>query len=167
MGTQNRQWCGKRGHGPDRSQNRLISAISQWRTQEESPNSGFFFPNSRCGSILTRVGAYENQYPKLFDVGVTYLFWVVSVFLFSVRKQKIRKISKCQKCHTTTRKSRKKHPESHLGPFPVDLTLSWGKNVAFHVKSACSEVRHVPAQPLSGFMVHGGGLGGGSGGTRA
>ena len=30
------------GHGPDRSQNRLILAISQWRTQEESPTSEVF-----------------------------------------------------------------------------------------------------------------------------
>jgi len=78
------------------AKNRLILAISQWRTQEESPTSEVF-PHWRCGPILTRIGAYENQHLKLFDVGVAFFFWVVSGFVFPVRKQKNRKISKFQK----------------------------------------------------------------------
>ena len=69
------------------NQNRLVLAISQWWTQKESPTSGIF-PYSRCGPILTRIGAYENWNVKLFCVGSTFFVGLVSVFLFSVRKQK-------------------------------------------------------------------------------
>ena len=42
-------------------------------SQEESPTSGFP-PNSRCGPILTRVGAshMKTNISNLFDVGVTF-----------------------------------------------------------------------------------------------
>ena len=58
MGTQNRQW-GERGHGPDRSQNHVILVHLPVVDQKESPTSRIN-PNSRCGPILTRIGAYEN-----------------------------------------------------------------------------------------------------------
>ena len=59
MGTQNHQW-GKRGHGPDRSQNHVILVHLPVVDQKESPTSGIN-PHSRCGSILlTQIGAYEN-----------------------------------------------------------------------------------------------------------
>ena len=58
MGTQNHQW-GKRGHGPDRSQNHVILVHLPVVDQKESPTSGII-PYSRCGPILTRIGAYEN-----------------------------------------------------------------------------------------------------------
>ena len=58
MGTQNHQW-GKRGHGPDRSQNHVILVHLPVVHQKESPTSRIN-SNSRCGLILTRIGAYEN-----------------------------------------------------------------------------------------------------------
>ena len=41
MGTQNHQW-GKRGHGPDRSQNHVILVHLPVVDQKESPTSGVF-----------------------------------------------------------------------------------------------------------------------------
>ena len=118
MGTQNHQW-GKRGHGPDRSQNHVILAISQWRTQKESPTSDIFC-HWRCGPISTRIGAYENQHLKLFDVGVTFFFWVVSGFLFSVRKQKTEnflKISNRTQNVTPTPERAEKNIQSYTWDF--------------------------------------------------
>ena len=69
-----------------------------------------------------------------------FFVWVVSDFLFSVtnRKQKISQNFKSdQKMLTNTRKSAKKHPESHLGLVSVDLTLSEEKIGRFFPGSAC------------------------------
>ena len=58
------------------------------------------------------------------------IFWLgwflVFCFLSENRKQKFfQNFKSDQKMTTNTRKSAKKHPESHLGLFSNDLTLSW------------------------------------------
>ena len=89
MGTQNHQW-GKRGHGPDRSQNHLILVHLPVVDQKESPTSEVFL-HWRSGPILTRIGAYENQDLELFHyVRARKEKWV-SGFLFSDRKRKQKK----------------------------------------------------------------------------
>ena len=116
--------------------NRLVLAISQWRTKKESPTSRVF-PNWRCGPILTRIGAYENQYLKLFDVGVTFFFWVVSGFLFSVRKQKTEMFSKFQigpKNATPPPERAEKTSTVIRGTFLGRPNLELEKTRAFHVK---------------------------------
>ena len=73
--------------------NHLILAISQWRTQKESPTSRGFV-HWRCGPILTRIDAYENQHLGLFDHGRTKKENGVSGFLFRPedRKRKLKPI---------------------------------------------------------------------------
>ena len=91
---------------------------------------------------MTRIGAYENQHLKLFDVGVTLSIKVGSGFLFSVRKQKTEnflKISnRTQNVTPPPERAEKKYPESHLGFFSVDLIPTWKKICRFLPGSACS-----------------------------
>ena len=65
---------------------------------------------------------------------MTFFFWIISGPLFSVRNQKTEKISKFQKYHTTTRKSRKKTSRVTLGTFFGRPNPQLEKIVAFHVK---------------------------------
>jgi len=90
MGTQNRQW-GWRGHRP--SQNHVILVHLPVVDQKESPTSQVFL-HWRCGPILTRIGAYENQDVELFDYGRTKKEMGFSVFCFLSENRKLLQKSK-------------------------------------------------------------------------
>ena len=102
---------------------------------------------------MTRVGAYENQYPKLFDVGVTFPSGCFLVFCFCQKPENQKeKISKIQKCHTTTRKSRKKS-RAALGAFFGRPNPELEKTLAFYVKICLYYRRPITDTPASGLRV--------------
>ena len=100
--------------------------VSHWRTQKESPTSRAS-PNWRRGPILTRVGAFENQYLKLFDFGVTFSFWVgpplFLCFCFLSENRIIFLKTKFQigpQMPHHHPKEQKKHPELYVGLSSVE-----------------------------------------------
>ena len=86
------------------------------------PNFGNF-PNSRCGPISTRVGAYENQYLKLFRVGGYFFVGLVSGFLFSVQKTETFLISNRRKETPTQERTQKTSGVTLATFFRTTLTL--------------------------------------------
>ena len=82
----------------------------------------------------------KTEISNFFVLVVIFSFgwFLVFCFLSENRKQKISQNFKSdQKMTTNTRKSAKKHPESHLGLFSDGLTLSWEKARRFLPVSAC------------------------------
>ena len=82
----------------------------------------------------------KTEISNFFVLVVIFLLGWFLVFCFLFRKQKTEnflEFKSDQKMTTNTRKSTKKHPESHLGLFSVDLTLSKKKLCRFLPVSAC------------------------------
>ena len=127
MGTQNRQWEARTWTRPQPKP--LDFGPSPSGGPKGEPNFGIF-SYSRCGPILTRIGAYENALKSqtfscwwafFCEVG----FWF-SVFFSENGNRFFLKISNRRKNAHQHKKERKKTSGVTLGTFSNDLTVNSG-----------------------------------------